>query len=183
MCNTARKAFVIVLLRFSYFCDAQTVGSQFAPNYNAYPNQNFQSNGVYNQNQPKSNRNYGQPGVAYNVGDGQNSQNFPQSTGVGYNNNNNNNNFDQRNLGVPNLVNTDQSARAVGDERNFQQNSGARPFDSDFNKKNRYDSDIRRFLQGLAAQASQQCTTNVATQWNFETNINEATQLEAVSST
>lgn len=41
--------------------------------------------------------------------------------------------------------------------------------------------DIRALLQALDVQASQQCTNNVAAQWNFETNVNEATQLEAVS--
>lgn len=41
--------------------------------------------------------------------------------------------------------------------------------------------DVRGLLQALETQASQQCTNNVAAQWNFETNVNQATQLEAVS--
>lgn len=44
-----------------------------------------------------------------------------------------------------------------------------------------YQGDIKRLLQALDVQASQQCTNNVAAQWNFETNVNEHTQLEAVS--
>lgn len=44
-----------------------------------------------------------------------------------------------------------------------------------------YARDIRRLLQALDVQASQQCTNNVAAQWNFETNVNQVTQLEAVS--
>lgn len=44
-----------------------------------------------------------------------------------------------------------------------------------------YNGDIKRLLQALDVQASQQCTNNVAAQWNFETNANEHTQLEAVS--
>ncbi|XP_018331986.1 uncharacterized protein LOC108741627, partial [Agrilus planipennis] len=40
-------------------------------------------------------------------------------------------------------------------------------------------SDIRSLLQALDVQESQQCTNNVAAQWNFETEVNEATQLEA----
>lgn len=44
-----------------------------------------------------------------------------------------------------------------------------------------YNGDIRQLLQALDLQASQQCTNNVAAQWNFETNVNQATQLEAVS--
>lgn len=41
--------------------------------------------------------------------------------------------------------------------------------------------DVRGLLQALETQASQQCTNNVAAQWNFETNVNQVTQLEAVS--
>lgn len=43
--------------------------------------------------------------------------------------------------------------------------------------------DIRGLLQALDVQSSQQCTNNVAAQWNFETNVNQVTQLEAVSDT
>lgn len=49
----------------------------------------------------------------------------------------------------------------------------------DINKA--YRGDVRSLLQALELQASQQCTNNVAAQWNFETNVNQATQLEAVS--
>lgn len=44
-----------------------------------------------------------------------------------------------------------------------------------------YRGDIRVLLQQLDVQGSQQCTNNVAAQWNYETHINQATQLEAVS--
>lgn len=44
-----------------------------------------------------------------------------------------------------------------------------------------FEADIKRLLQALDVQASQQCTNNVAAQWNFENNVNEHTQLEAVS--
>lgn len=44
-----------------------------------------------------------------------------------------------------------------------------------------FNGDIKRLLQALDVQASQQCTNNVAAQWNFESNVNEHTQLEAVS--
>ncbi|XP_066139070.1 angiotensin-converting enzyme isoform X1 [Euwallacea fornicatus] len=40
--------------------------------------------------------------------------------------------------------------------------------------------DVRSLLQALELQASQQCTNNVAAQWNFETNVNQVTQLEAL---
>lgn len=45
---------------------------------------------------------------------------------------------------------------------------------------NRFRGDIRSLLQQLDLQASQQCTNNVAAHWNFETNINQLTQLDAV---
>ncbi|ENN83021.1 hypothetical protein YQE_00616, partial [Dendroctonus ponderosae] len=44
-----------------------------------------------------------------------------------------------------------------------------------------YRGDVRSLLQALELQASQQCTNNVAAHWNFETNVNQTTQLEAVS--
>lgn len=47
--------------------------------------------------------------------------------------------------------------------------------------RSRFRGDIRSLLQQLDLQASQQCTNNVAAQWNFETNINQLTQLDAVS--
>lgn len=62
----------------------------------------------------------------------------------------------------------------------------ARPPDdfgtNDINRQqdNRFRGDIRSLLQQLDLQASQQCTNNVAAQWNFETNINQLTQLDAV---
>lgn len=43
-----------------------------------------------------------------------------------------------------------------------------------------YRGDIRVLLQQLDVQGSQQCTNNVAAQWNYETHINQATQLEAL---
>ncbi|XP_060523449.1 angiotensin-converting enzyme [Cylas formicarius] len=63
--------------------------------------------------------------------------------------------------------------------------SGQRPQDDRFNENEivkRYGGDVRRLLQELDLQASQQCTNNVAAQWNFETNVNQATQLEALNS-
>ncbi|KAK5649889.1 hypothetical protein RI129_000918 [Pyrocoelia pectoralis] len=62
------------------------------------------------------------------------------------------------------------------------QNRNQNP-DIDYQQRNRlpYHGDIRALLQGLDVQASQQCTNNVAAQWNFETNVNQATQLEALN--
>lgn len=40
---------------------------------------------------------------------------------------------------------------------------------------------IREFLHNADEQASKECTNNVAAQWNFETDVNDATQHAAVS--
>lgn len=40
---------------------------------------------------------------------------------------------------------------------------------------------LRNLLVETDQQGSQECTANVAAQWNFETNVNEYTQTEAVS--
>ncbi|CAH1991062.1 unnamed protein product [Acanthoscelides obtectus] len=79
--------------------------------------------------------------------------------------------------------NVDQPQRPYDGGRRFQDDGRGfqgRPED-DFNRRNRVNSDIRGLLQALDLQASQQCTSNVAAQWNFETNVNQGSQLEAVS--
>lgn len=177
--NTARKLFVVIVLSV---CDAQR-NSQFPTNYN-YPDQTFQTD----DRTQNSNKNYGQPGVAYRVNDGRDTQNLPSQSGRDLNVNYLG--VDQRDYNQPNVppysVEPDQNARNFGSGRtnievNDPQNPGRRQFDDDFVRRNKFNGDIRRLLQGLDVQASQQCTANVAAQWNFETNINEATQLEAVS--
>lgn len=62
----------------------------------------------------------------------------------------------------------------------YDVNGQQRPLGNEFSR-NPNVGDIRGLLQALDIQASQQCTNNVAAQWNFETNVNQATQLEAVS--
>lgn len=42
-------------------------------------------------------------------------------------------------------------------------------------------SQIAALLKQIDDVGSQQCTANVLAQWNFETNVNQVTQLEAVS--
>jgi len=42
-------------------------------------------------------------------------------------------------------------------------------------------SNIRQLLQQLDVAGSQQCNLNVQAQWDFETNVNEGTQIRAVS--
>jgi peptidyl-dipeptidase A len=40
---------------------------------------------------------------------------------------------------------------------------------------------LRQLLIEIDKKNSEECSLNVAAQWNFETNVNEATQLDAVS--
>jgi hypothetical protein len=40
---------------------------------------------------------------------------------------------------------------------------------------------LRQLLIEIDKKSSDECTANVAAQWSFETNVNEVTQLEAVS--
>lgn len=40
---------------------------------------------------------------------------------------------------------------------------------------------VRHILEHIDAQSSQECSLNVQAQWDFETNVNEVTQVHAVS--
>lgn len=44
------------------------------------------------------------------------------------------------------------------------------------------DLDYRNVLARLEFLGAERCSANVASQWNYETNVNEYTQLQAVSS-
>lgn len=66
--------------------------------------------------------------------------------------------------GVPYNVDTERDRQRI-DDRNRQIFRG----------------NIEQLLQNLDVQSSQQCTNNVGAQWNFETNVNQVTQLDAVS--
>lgn len=68
----------------------------------------------------------------------------------------------------------------VNQDPNVNQNPNVNP-NPNSNQNSNYNGNIRQLLQALDQQASQQCTNNVAAQWNFETNVNQETQLEAVS--
>ncbi len=43
------------------------------------------------------------------------------------------------------------------------------------------DERLRSILAEIDQKSSLECSLNVAAQWNFETNVNEITQVEAVS--
>lgn len=94
-------------------------------------------------------------------------------------------NFDERNFDGRNSDGRNFDGRNFNDQNldrnNFDNvDGGQNPNDRRFGNQP-LNGDIRQLLQALDVQASQQCTNNVAAQWNFETNVNQATQLEAVS--
>lgn len=208
MCDisASRKSLSVIFLKLIWTIigiNAQANYPQFYPNTAYNPKPNLQTLNGYES--PQSNPRFGGAGALYQVDDNQNPQGYappnlvfgePRRTqgfeGVGNVAINLKNPQD-----VP--VNPRQSPQSSGqisstigrnivdpgqnpvDAGQNPVNSGQIPFDADFNRRNRFNGDIRRLLQSLDAQASQQCTSNVAAQWNFETNINEATQAEAVS--
>jgi hypothetical protein len=58
------------------------------------------------------------------------------------------------------------------------------PYDIEYERKLRVETEkLRQLLIEIDKKNSAECTLNVAAQWNFETNVNEVTQLEAVSIT
>lgn len=192
MCDisASRKSLPVILFKLIIWTllgtKAQTNTRQFYPNPSYNPKPNLQT--LNNFENTQNNAQYGGAGVLYQVDDSENLQGYappnfvygePRRTQSGGN--------------LPTNVNNPQvPPQSPGQfSQNFPQNSpnpgvvpsspGQNPTDADFNRRNRLNGDIRGLLQGLDAQASQQCTSNVAAQWNFETNINEATQTEAVS--
>ncbi|KAJ8682442.1 hypothetical protein QAD02_018234, partial [Eretmocerus hayati] len=93
----------------------------------------------------------------------------------------------------------------LNDDRRYQQDDGRRypdddrynqydnrrpsseqtPFRDGYNDVNGYgrrppDIDYTSLLAGLDFTGTQRCSNNVAAQWNYETNVNEITQLEAL---
>lgn len=67
------------------------------------------------------------------------------------------------------------------DNRNRYTNQDYEQYRLDLERKNRLeDANLRRILADVDKLSSSECFTNVAAQWNFETNVNEATQQESV---
>lgn len=186
MCDISatRKSLSVIFVKLIWTLigiNAQVNTPQFYPNPAYNPKLNL--NGYET---PQGNPKYGGAGVLYQVDDNENPQGYAPPNFV-YGEPRRTQGFEV----VGNIPVNDPQSIPQNPGQNPGQispnpgqvtlNSGQVPFDADFNKRNRFNGDIRRLLQGLDAQASQQCTSNVAAQWNFETNINEATQAEAVS--
>lgn len=73
------------------------------------------------------------------------------------------------------------------DQNQYNQNNGYQPDDRYRLEEERQfrieDERLRRILAEIDEKSSFECSLNVAAQWNFETNVNEITQVEAVSCT
>nr|XP_018914957.1 PREDICTED: angiotensin-converting enzyme-like isoform X1 [Bemisia tabaci]XP_018914958.1 PREDICTED: angiotensin-converting enzyme-like isoform X1 [Bemisia tabaci] len=82
----------------------------------------------------------------------------------------------QRNFGRDPLVRGGQQSRFLNSGFDGQRLGAPR------GKTYLPDTDLRRFLHQIDLAASQQCTNNVIAQWDFETNVNEATQVRALES-
>lgn len=83
--------------------------------------------------------------------------------------------FNDRNPNNPNFNNDGY------DDRNRYTNRDYEQYRLDLERKNRIeDANLRRILVDVDKLSSSECYINVAAQWNFETNVNEATQQESV---
>lgn len=155
-------------------------------NYNLTPDSPFSDNGVndrrpvnFNDNQQFRNHNYDIN--RYNERDQYNPNNnlinrsglfddnpdfngFYDRNNRFYNQNDRQNNFD------PNQDRFNLNQRYM-ERQNFQQE---RLYQVEMEK-------LKNFLLEIDQKSSLECTTNVAAQWNFETNVNGYTQAEAVS--
>lgn len=201
MCDisASRKSLAVVFLKLFLSVigiNAQANNPQFYPNpaYNPRPNLQTLNGYEFRQNNPQ----FGGAGVLYQVDDRQNPQGYAPP------------NFAYRDpKRAQGFERVDNIPNGVNDPRGISQNPGnvpqisgnipqisaqnpqqipinrgqnpLNPGQIPFDERNRVNGDIRKLLQDLDVQASQQCTNNVAAQWNFETNVNEATQAEAVS--
>lgn len=174
-------------------------GLSSTPSINAPGNQYGVSQNPYNQF--STNRNSATPGV-YPVSStpGYDRGISPAVNNHGYPN------LDYANGRIPSSSARPYDGRSdddridVNNDPNFRRNDpnflssdpnyvGANPFDLNRGLTNSIDDrfhqvnlqQVRDFLLQADDQASKECTNNVAAQWNFETNVNDATQHAAVS--
>lgn len=64
----------------------------------------------------------------------------------------------------------------------YDGNNYQNPYDAEYERRMRIETEkLRQLMIEFDKKNSAECTLNVAAQWNFETNVNEVTQLEAVS--
>lgn len=153
---------------------------RYGPQDNRYANHNYGPTST-------TERNFGN----YNdLNNNNNLNNAPFSMAndqFNYNNNNNNNYNDNPNPNVE-FVNVNNRNRF---ENPYLSNQDRFNLNQGYLERQRYQQDrryqqelekLRNLLVETDQKGSQECTANVAAQWNFETNVNDYTQTEAVSS-
>nr|QGW57578.1 angiotensin converting enzyme [Ophraella communa] len=164
---------VIVILNFYSALAQINLPPAFVPNVDS-SNTPYRDNNYPNLYRPNDGRVYSSSTVSP-----PHSSTTPFSYNYNDPRNDYNQNFGQRPSDLPpNFV--PKINNVSPNQFNRHQNTDERSFEDSFNTRNRVDGDIRGLLQALDVQASQMCTNNVAAQWNFETNINQATQFEAI---
>lgn len=76
------------------------------------------------------------------------------------------------------------SFNGVGNGNNNGYNNYQNLYDAEYERKMRIETEkLRQLLVEIDEKNSAECSLNVAAQWNFETNVNEVSQVEAVSIT
>lgn len=112
---------------------------------------------------------------------------FPNSNNPNSNNPNSNYpnsnypNSNNPNYGNPNIENPNYRDPNY-DDRNRYTNEDYEQYRLELERKNRIeDANLRRILDDVDKLSSSECFNNVAAQWTFETNVNEATQQASVN--
>lgn len=104
--------------------------------------------------------------------------------GSGYDDRNRNPNYNQNGDNYDDR-NRDQyyNNRNPYDDRNQYSNEDYEKSRLELERQNRIeDANLARLLDDVDELAASECNINVGSQWNFETNVNEQTQQESVSS-
>lgn len=79
-------------------------------------------------------------------------------------------------------INTSGVNNGVYNGVNNGNNNYQNPYDAEYERKIRIETEkLRQLLLEIDEKNSAECSLNVAAQWNFETNVNEVSQIEAVS--
>lgn len=176
MCDVSciRKVVVILTIFSCVFAEPQLnipLYPSSTPDYvNSYPkndgNRNYPYNTQYDFSPKKPANNYDDRGIYRDDIPRDNPNNFNYNLG-----------YPEQGYPTTRPIHPDGPRNDISGGRDgFDPNNP----DDRFRNKSPYRGDIRGLLQALDLQASQQCTANVAAQWNFETNVNEVTQVEAV---
>lgn len=143
-------------------------------NRNPYDDRNSNNNG---RGSPYDDRDFNRGTAPYDERN-QYSPKNPYDDRNSYKNpNDERNSYDDRNRFPPN----DPRNNEDYDDRNRYTNRDYEQSRLELERRNRIeDAALQRILGDVDKLASSECSSNVGAQWNFETNVNEATQQESV---